>query len=139
VTLTPLVCLVLFALWAVALVTLVGFVRVGQVLAGKKRSNEFPSGTPHGTDGYWRLNRAHLNTVENLPIFGALVIAGTLLHVDSRLFHLVPQIVIGARAVQSIAHIASGSARVVNIRFFAFVTQLTCFGVMGVEILRRIS
>ncbi len=132
----PLVCLVGFALWAVLLVMGVGFSRVAQVLAGKKRANEFPSGTQHGGDRYWRLNRAHLNTVENLPIFAALVIAGVLLHVSSAAFATLPVVIVGARIVQSVVHVSSGSVVAVNVRFTAFLTQVVCFAWMGIEILR---
>lgn len=69
----PLLCLLAFAGWALFLVLCIAAARVSQVLTGKKKPNEFPSGVPHGGDRYWRLNRAHLNTVENLPIFGAIV------------------------------------------------------------------
>ena len=52
----------------IVLVTAIGAFRVLQVLTRKKAANEFPSGTPHGGDLYWRLNRAHMNTAENLPL-----------------------------------------------------------------------
>jgi uncharacterized MAPEG superfamily protein len=133
---SPLACLVGFALWAILLVLAIGLTRVSQVLAGKKRANEFPSGTQHGGDRYWRLNRAHVNTVENLPIFAAIILAGTWLHVDSRMFLTLPVVVLGARFVQSLTHIASGSSRAVSLRFAAFVLQVTCNGVLAVEVLR---
>jgi uncharacterized MAPEG superfamily protein len=135
--LSPLASLVGFAAWAVVLVTLIGLVRVIQVMTGKKRPNEFPGGVPHGGDAYWRLNRAHLNAVENLPIFGALVLAGVALHVDSTLFRVLPQVVLAARVGQSLAHISSGRSLVVNVRFTFFLTQVTCFALLAYEVLRR--
>jgi uncharacterized MAPEG superfamily protein len=126
----PLLCLAAFAAWAILLVIAIAFARVSQVLAGRKRPNEFPSGVPHGGDAYWRLNRAHMNTVENLPIFGAIIIAGVLLRVEAPLFQLLPVVVICARVVQSLVHVSSGGSLAVNVRFTAFVTQLTCFVVM---------
>jgi len=133
---SPLACLVGFALWAVCLVLCVGLWRVSEVLAGKKRANEFPSGTPHGGDRYWRLNRAHINTVENLPVFAAIVLAGSWLHVDGKLFHTLPAVILGARVVQSLVHVSSGSSRAVSLRFTAFLVQLGCFIVLGVTVLR---
>jgi uncharacterized MAPEG superfamily protein len=123
----PLLCLAAFAAWAVVLVVGIAGARVFQVLAGRKRANEFPSGTPHGGDAYWRLNRAHMNTVENLPIFGALVVAGVLLRVEAPSFQVLPVVVICARVVQSLVHVSSGRSMAVNVRFTAFVTQLICF------------
>jgi uncharacterized MAPEG superfamily protein len=133
---SPLVCLVAFALWALVLVSLLGAIRGFLVLAGKKRATEFPAGTQHGGDAYWRLNRAHLNTVENLPIFAALVLAGVALHVSTPLFRTLPQIILVARIVQSLVHLSSGRALAINIRFTAFITQAAAMFVLGVEVLR---
>ncbi|MSP59622.1 MAG: MAPEG family protein [Myxococcales bacterium] len=133
---TPLHALLGFASWAIVLVAAIAAVRVSQVLRGEKKANEFPGGSPHGGDAYWRLNRAQANTVENLPIFGAIVVAGTLLHVATPAFATLPLVVLGARVVQSVTHISSGSVMAVNVRFTAFLTQLGCFGWMIVEIVR---
>ena len=130
----PLQCLVGFSAWAILLVLGVGAVRVVQVMRGVKRANEFPSGTQHGGDAYWRLNRAHINTVENLPIFAALVITGTLLHVATPAFQTLPVVVLVARVVQSLVHLSSGSSRAVNVRFTAFLTQLAAFMWMAIDV-----
>jgi uncharacterized MAPEG superfamily protein len=124
---TPLWCLLGFAVWSILLVLSLGTVRVVRVLTGQQAANSFPSGVPHGGDRYWRLNRAHLNSVENLPIFGAIVVAGTLLGVTSSAFGLAATIVLCARVVQSTIHVASNSNLAVNFRFTAFLTQLGCF------------
>jgi hypothetical protein len=63
----PLLCLVGYALWAILLVLYVGGQRAFQVVTGKKAPNAFPSGVQHGSDAYWRANRAHINATENLP------------------------------------------------------------------------
>jgi len=133
----PLLCLAGFAAWAILLVTAIGALRVAQVFTGKKQSNQFPGGTQHGGDAYWRLNRAHLNAVENLPIFGALVLVGALLRVDAPLFQTLPLVILGARVVQSLVHISSGSVTAVNLRFSAFLTQVGCFAVLAVLIARH--
>jgi uncharacterized MAPEG superfamily protein len=130
----PLLSLVGFAAWAIGLVFAIAVVRMVQVLRGAKRANEFPSGTLHGGDAYWRLNRAHVNTVENLPIFGALVITGTLLHVATPAFQTLPVVVLAARITQSLVHLSSGSARAVSVRFTAFLTQLAAFAWMAIDV-----
>lgn len=134
---TPLMCLLGFAMWAVVLVLGIGAVRVMEVLTRKKKANDFPAGQPHGSPGYWRLNRAHLNTLENLPIFGAVVVVGTLLHVENAMFSQLALVVLGARVVQSLLHISSGSVAIVNARFAAFATQLVCMGWMAFLIATR--
>jgi hypothetical protein len=128
-------CLVGFAAWAALLVSSIGVVRWVQVLTGRKRVNEFPGGVQHGGDVYWRLNRAHINTVENLPIFATLILVAQLLHVGV----LLPaEIVLGARVVQSLIHVSSGSPPAVTLRFTAFATQVACFVTMIVKILSTI-
>ncbi len=122
----PVFAVIGFALWAVFLVLLVGLARVGLVLSGKRKPNEFPSGERHGGDMYWRMNRAHLNTVENLPIVAAIIYGGVLMDVQGEMFNQVCLIILGARVVQSLIHIASGSAIAVNLRFAAYLVQIVC-------------
>lgn len=133
---TPLLCLIAYALWTILLVSLVATSRAVQVLTGKKAANAFPSGMQHGGDAYWRLNRAHLNAAENLAIFASIVLVGALAKVDSSSFATLAQVVVGARVVQSVVHIASGSVLAVNVRFSAFCVQLGCLLAMALEILR---
>jgi hypothetical protein len=98
--------------------------------------NEFPGGVQHGGDRYWRLYRAHANTVENLSIVAILVLVGTLVHVYQGTFDKLALVALGARVVQSLAHVASGSVMAVNVRFTAFLTQYACFAWMMLEIAR---
>lgn len=120
----PLLCLLGFAMWAVVLVSAVGAVRATQVMTRAVPPNGFPSGQPHGGAAYWRLNRAHMNTLENLPIFGAVVVVGVLSNVQAPMFSTLAQVVLGARVAQSIFHVSSGSNMAVNARFTAFLTQI---------------
>ena len=130
--LPPIAALVLFALWAIALVISIGIWRSVLVFSGKAEANGFPSGTQHGGDLYWRLNRAHINTVENLPIFGAIVLSGFYLQVQDSWFQILPGIVLYARIVQSVIHIASGSPLAVTLRFLAYGVQLIAMIVMAI-------
>ncbi|TGN19124.1 MAPEG family protein [Leptospira idonii] len=119
--------LLLFVSWTMALgFSLISY-RSIQVLLGRKKSNEFPAGIQHGTDRYWRLNRAHANALENLPIFATLVILGNLTGKIDYLFVNLSFLVVFARVIQSLIHISSGSAMAVNFRFTAYITQLICF------------
>lgn len=133
--LPPLAALVLFALWTMLLVVAVGVWRSNDVMTGRRRINEFPSGTQHGSEMYWRLNRAHLNAVENLPIFAVVVLSGTILRVPDLSFQVLPSIVLLARIAQSTIHISSGSAVAVTLRFTAYVVQLLAMSWMAFCIL----
>ncbi len=131
---TPLYCLLGFGTWTVLLVLAVVVWRTGLVLAGKSAPNAFPSGSQHGTDTYWRLNRAHMNAAENLPLIAAVVLVGTLAGVSTALFSTLAQVYLAARIVQSLLHISSNASLVVNLRFTALFVQLVCFGWMALEI-----
>ena len=135
---SPLGCVVAFALWALVLVCVLAVVRGALVLTGRKRATEFPAGVQHGGDAYWRLNRAHLNTLENLPIFAALVLAGVAAHASSPLFRTLPQVIVGARVMQSLVHLSSGRAIAINVRFTFFLVQVVSMFMLAVEVLRAI-
>jgi uncharacterized MAPEG superfamily protein len=131
----PLIALIWFALWAVFLVIVVATWRVADVMGGRVKPNAFPSGEKHGGDAYWRANRAQANTIENLPIFGALVVAGVASGVDTGTFAMLCTVVVIARIVQSLIHMSSGSVIAVNFRFAAFIVQLICFIWIGIHLL----
>jgi len=120
---SPAAALVLFAVWAMLLVTGIGLWRVTQVITGTVPKGGFNPGTPHGGDAYWRLNRAHMNTLENLPIFATVVLSGVYLQVQDPLFQLLANVVIVARVAQSLIHVSSGAQPVVLLRFTAFLVQ----------------
>jgi uncharacterized MAPEG superfamily protein len=118
--------LVLYAIWAIALVLMVGADRVLMVLRSKAKADSFTPGMQHGPDSYWRINRAHMNTVENLPIFAAIVLSGWAVGMETATFNKLATVVVCARIVQSVIHIASGSVTAISFRFFAFGVQLVC-------------
>ncbi|HSZ11337.1 MAG TPA: MAPEG family protein [Rhizomicrobium sp.] len=131
-----LIALVFYALWVIVLVLMIGFDRVTQVLRGQTPVNGFPSGQKHGSDSYWRINRAHINACENLPIFAAIVLAGWAVSQEGAQFNLLATVVVVARIIQSAIHISSGSTMAVNLRFTAFAVQLVCEIWMAVLVLQ---
>ena len=131
----PLYALIGFVLWTLLLVFSVGAVRVTQTLTGKVRSTDFIAGSPHGGDAYWRLNRAHLNCCENLPLFAALVLAAAVIGHSSVAFDRLATVYLAARVAQSLIHIASGSERAIALRFTAYLTQFVCAVSMGLSLL----
>lgn len=131
----PLQALVIYGLWAIALVIAIAVARLQMVMSGGQDATQFPSGQPHGGDRYWRLNRAHLNTVENLPVYAAIVIAGVLSGHTDGTFATLAQAAVGFRILQSLVHISSNSAMIVNIRFASLLAQLVCLIWMSVIIL----
>lgn len=129
-------CLVLYSSWVIFLVLAIGLSRFYLVLKYQMKANEFPSGVPHGPDVYWRLNRAHLNSVENLPIFAALVIVGHLLgKAQTDIFINSCMMILTARIFQSLVHVSSGRSRVVLVRFFFFAVQVIAYLILSAQIL----
>ena len=129
--LPPLTALILFAVWSLLLVSTIGIWRVSQLLTGRVPKGGFTPGAPHGGDAYWRMNRAHMNSVENLPVFGALVLSGVALQVQDALFLMLPTVVIAARVAQSLVHIASGTQFAILIRFSFYLVQVLCMFAMA--------
>jgi uncharacterized MAPEG superfamily protein len=123
---TPLLCLFGFILWTVALLLAIAAVRVREILAGKARASDFTSGIPHGGDRYWRLNRAHMNCLENLPLFSAVVLTGAVIGADAPWLDRLAEFYLLARIGQSMTHISSGSDRAIQVRFTFFAVQLLC-------------
>jgi uncharacterized MAPEG superfamily protein len=120
------IALIFYALWAMFLVLSIGAARVHQIVTGKSGITEFTAGVPHGPEPYWRLNRAHMNTIENLPIFATVVLAGVAAGAADETFNMLAIIVVCARAVQSLIHISSGAAGAIRLRFTAFAVQIVC-------------
>jgi uncharacterized MAPEG superfamily protein len=120
-----------FVTWTLLLVLIgIGATRISQVMRGEARANSFNPSVPHGSERYQRSMRAHANCVENLPVFAALVLLGSLLAVPGPLFQAAAFAVLPARVLQSLVHIASNRNRAVLARFAFFSVQLICFGVM---------
>ncbi|HEX4160192.1 MAG TPA: MAPEG family protein [Rhizomicrobium sp.] len=120
------IALIFYALWALVLVLMVAADRMLLVIRGDTRANSFTPGVPHGSESYWRINRAHLNTVENLPIFAATVLSGWVVGMETLTFNRLAVIVVVARIIQSVIHIASGSVPAVTLRFAAYAVQIVC-------------
>lgn len=124
----PLWSLLGFVLWTLALVVLgIGATRLGLLLMRKAKPSEFRADVAHGSDRYRRLCRAHLNCIENLPIFATLVVLAHLIGVRSTTFDLLASVVLTMRVAQSLVHIASGSDVAVVARGVFYFAQVACW------------
>lgn len=120
-----------FVGWTLLLLVVgIGVTRIGAVMRKEARANSFNPQVPHGTDSYQRRMRAHLNCLENLPIFATLVLLGSAVGVAGWPFQALALAVLPARVVQSVVHIVSGRNRAVLVRFAAFSVQILCFAGM---------
>jgi len=127
---TPLFCILCYAIWTlVPLIFGIGAFRVFSVLTGRA-ADSFPADRPHdGPDWYHRMNRAHLNCVENLPVFAAVVFVGVYLEVQASYWEGLTIAILACRVLQTLVHMWSTSTVAINIRFTFFLLQLV--GIWG--------
>lgn len=117
------IALTAFVAWTLLLLTVMEAIRSQLVLRGKVPANGFTPDNANLSRFMQRLARAHANCLENLPIFGSLLlIAITTNH--SSITDSFAYLFLGARVFQSLVHLASISSLAVTIRFTAFALQM---------------
>ena len=127
--LTP---LILYALWAVALQVLLAFARFSAMRRDNRLENSFkPTGDTDQLDAH---SRAHMNTVENLPVF-TLVYLSALWLATGAPVEAIGWTALGARMLQSLCHIASRENAFVRLRAAMQFVQIICFSWLGVAAL----
>lgn len=113
-----------FAAWTLALVSMVVVYRTLVVLAGRKEANAWPRGEKRDEPGWvTRASHAHLNCLETLPVFAAVVIVAVAMSGLRAIDPLAPWI-LAARVCQSLAHLAGTGPWHVKIRFTFFLAQI---------------
>lgn len=121
---TPtLVALLGFVSWTLALLIAMEAIRTWLVLRGAVAANGFDPGNSQLSPFMQRLARAHANCLEGLPLFGGLMLIAVVAG-KSSLTDALAWVLLGARVVQSLIHLASGSSLAVTARFCAFAAQL---------------
>jgi len=130
-----------FAGWTVlVLVAGIGTRRLALVFKGEAGMASFPADVPAGSSGYRRAMRAHANCVENLPIFGALVLTANAVGLRSPEIDVLAVIVMAARIVQSLIHMCFTERNgTVAVRFTFFMLQLVAMLWIGALIIAAIA
>ena len=125
----PLWALLGFAAWTVLLLLgTVGVYRWSRILTGRVPIREFRADRVEGEDWYKRAMRAHANCVENLPVFGAIVLVLYASGVDSPAANAVSAVILAARIAQSLVHVSFVQTNsVVSVRFGFFSLQIAGF------------
>jgi uncharacterized MAPEG superfamily protein len=135
----PLWVMLGFAAHTLAVLTAsIGFYRWSRILTGRAKVSGW---RPDGADGggwYQRATRAHLNCVENLPIYGAVAVAAALTGVGGRDLDALSIVFIIARIGQSLVHITREQTEpVAALRFGLYLVQCVCVVWMGVLVAIR--
>jgi uncharacterized MAPEG superfamily protein len=128
-----------FAAWTLlTLFATVGWYRWSRILTGRGQLSEFRADVAHGDDWYRRAMRAHANCVENLPVYGAVVIAILASGVRSGGLDLLAIVLLCARVCQTTVHIAFiPTNTMVGVRFAFYLAQALCMIWMGAIIVLR--
>jgi uncharacterized MAPEG superfamily protein len=124
---TGITALLLFAAWTLVLMfTYVGY-RVALVLAMKKPANSWGRDDKVDDPGFIvRAKHAHLNALENLPVFAAIVLAAVALDKTAVVDPIAPW-VLYARLAQSLVHLVGVNHWLVFIRANFLVVQAALF------------
>ncbi|MDN3519388.1 MAPEG family protein [Aquisalimonas lutea] len=132
----PLFVLLAFAGWTLlSMVLTVGVYRWHRILSGRNRIGEFSEYRIEGRDWYKRALRAHANCVENLPVYGAVVVAIAVTGVSDPLLDGLALVFLIARIAQTSVHVGlQHSDLAATVRFSLFFVQLVCMTWMGLYV-----
>lgn len=132
----PVLVLLGFAAWTLlTLIGSVGVYRWSRILSGRASVAEWRADVPQGCEWYQRSMRAHMNCVENLPIFAALVVALMATGLQSPLIDTFAITTLVARVGQTVVHImAPPSNPSAALRFTLFLVQVICMIAIGTAI-----
>lgn len=112
-----------FVTWTLLLLVLMEILRSRLVLLKAVPSNGFQPDNGNLSPFMQRLARAHANCLEGLPVFGGLLVIAALAG-QTAITDPLALVLLGARVVQSLIHLASLSVMAVNLRFSAFAVQM---------------
>jgi uncharacterized MAPEG superfamily protein len=118
-----------FAAWTVLLLLgTVGVYRWSRILTGRVPIREFRADQIEGDDWYRRSMRAHANCLENLPVFGAIVLALYVSGLESATVNALCVMVLAARVAQSLIHVGFVQTNTMaSVRFTFFFLQIAGF------------
>jgi uncharacterized MAPEG superfamily protein len=141
----PVLVLLGFAAWTLlVLIASIGVYRWSRILTGRASMAEWRTDLPQGTDlhrravqaqnsgWYQRATRAHMNCVENLPVYAAIVVAQMAIGLQSSIIDRLAVIMLAARVVQTLVHILLPPTNTAtSLRFTFYFVQAVCMIEMG--------
>jgi uncharacterized MAPEG superfamily protein len=133
----PVLVLLGFAGWTMlTLFGSIGVYRWGLILTNRASIAEWRADIPQGSDWYQRAMRAHMNCVENLPIYAALVVGLMASGLESAVVDRLSITMLVARIGQTITHIALPPTNAAaSLRFALFFLQAICMIAIGLIII----
>jgi uncharacterized MAPEG superfamily protein len=132
----PMWMLLGFAAWTVLLLSAtVGVYRWSRILSGRASASSFRADQLEGEDWYRRSMRAHANCIENLPVFGAIVLALHVGRVAGPMVDILSILVLISRILQSLVHVLTDAF--VAVRFSMLCVQLISFAALITLVVRH--
>jgi uncharacterized MAPEG superfamily protein len=99
------------------------------------RVAEWQADTPQGSEWYRRAMRAHINCVENLPVYGAIVVCATAAGARGGFLDALALVFMSARICRQPVHLAFAQTDfVASVRFAFFFVQALCMVAMGISV-----
>ncbi len=134
----PMWVLLAFAAWTLAtLFASVGVYRWSRILTGRASVAEWRADLAQGSEFYQRAMRAHMNCVENLPVYGAIAVAGMAAGAGGPFIDALALAFLAARISQTVVHLALRQTNAVAaVRFAFFFVQCLCMAAMAVGVAR---
>lgn len=128
-----------FAAWTVLLLlSTVGIYRWTRILTGRVPMRDFRADQVEGEDWYRRSMRAHANCIENLPVFGAIVLAIHVAGVGGPTVDFLSIGILAARVAQSLVHVCLVQTNIVTaVRFAFFLLQIVSFLALMIMVIRH--
>ena len=125
----PMWMLLGFAAWTILLLSAtVGVYRWTRIFRGHASVSSFRADQVEGEDWYRRSMRAHANCIENLPVFGAIVLALDVGGVGGPVINVLSILILISRVLQSLVHISHVQTDAfVAVRFSMLCIQLLSF------------
>jgi uncharacterized MAPEG superfamily protein len=128
----PLWVLLGFAMWTlVVLFATVGMYRWSRILTRRTPIGEWRADEQQGSDWYRRAMRAHANCLENLPVYGALVVVMVAAGIHDARLDVLAVTLLGARVLHTLVHVAVPQTdAVAAVRFAFYLAQVLCMFAM---------
>ena len=125
-----------FAAWTLSVLSgTVGIYRLSSIVARRSGFSEWRANDTQGSDWYRRAMRAHMNCVENLPVYAAIVLCATAAQATDPRLDVLSLTLLGARVLQTTTHVAfEQTDRVAAVRFAFFSIQVLCMFIMGASV-----
>jgi len=137
----PLWTLLGFAVWTVLTVFCsIGVYRWSRILTGRANLSQWRADEVQGGSWYQRSMRAHMNAVENLPVYAAIVLVLFATKIASPTIDVLAVVVLVGRICQTLVHIALEQTNtVVGVRFLLYLAQAGCMLAMAVIVALTVS